>query len=427
MRFLLAFCFWISIAYANHSILVLSDIHLNPYYNCQQNATPCTNLQELINNDTSKWPAIFGIQPLNHYREDTNNALFIQSLNKIAPLAQKNQIKTIFILGDFLAHNFYILYEHYAPENAKDQNSYRKFCEKTFSYVLMEIHQRFPKAKIYFVLGNNDSDTGDYSFPSKDMLNTIANEAALYADANIKNSFATGGYFKVDLDPRTEIIGLNTVALSQQGLNQKIALMQLAWLEKTLQAAKASGKKVILLQHIPFGLDAYKTSYWQKTPFLNPLLQQQYLNLLDKYSDSILTIYAGHLHAEYFSLINKKIALIGTIALNSIIGNNPGFKILNLKSDDSFANYKTYINDLTKSKLNWEILYEFKPSYGDVNFLADFPKNLKDARVIDYRRFYNGANPSLPQPISNDKNWPHYYCAISNITIEDYQNCVKKT
>lgn len=423
MRFLLAFCFWISIAYANHSVLVLSDIHLNPYYNCQQSSKPCTSLQELIAKDTNQWPKILESKTLNHYHEDTNNALLIQGLNKIKPIADEQQISSIFILGDFLAHHFYALYERYAPETAKDQNSYRKFCEKTFSYVLMQIHQRFPKAKIYFVLGNNDSDTGDYSFPSKDMLNTMANKAALYAEANIKDNFAAGGYFKLALDPRTEIIGLNTVILSQQGLNQKIALMQLTWLEKTLKAAKTSGKKVIFLQHIPFGLNAYKTSYWQETPFLNPLLQQQYLNLLDKYSSSILNIYAGHLHAEYFSLINKKTPLIGTIALNSIIGNNPGFKILNLHSDNSFENYKSYITDLNNPELNWQLLYEFKPSYGDLNFLADFPKNLKDARVIDYRRFYNGANPSLPQPISNDKDWPYYYCAISNMTSEEYQHC----
>lgn len=425
-------------------VLLLTDIHFNPYAQCSikdvvvkllpgTKLPPCKTLQALIENPIEKWPTILEQKSISSYKQETNNAFLIQGLNSLATIDNINQVTRILIAGDLLQHNFNDFYHILAPQKYNTQEYLTKFSYKTILYVLQEIHKKLPNRKIYMVLGNNDSDLGDYNTPSASFLQALSKYLGNYT-TNSKEFTATfnnGGYFATTLSNKIMLIGLNSDPLSALysiNSNQQLAKEQLIWLETELIKATQTQKKVIILQHIPYGIDLYKTvksGGVAPTPVLDIALQDEYLNLLLKYSSIITAVYAGHYHAEYLSLLNSTIPLIGSIAFNSFNGNNPGFKIIDIDNNGSLVNYTTY--SAPNGDTRWTELYNFTQIYTNSNIvktLEYFPVDVAQSKVKNYRKNFNGNNQRYPQPISSDPNWKYYYCGIKNVKLKDYTNCI---
>ncbi len=402
------------------NVLLLTDIHFNPYAECTSEQVPCKTLSALIADPIQQWPNILAHQSVNAYKQDTDNAFFLQGLDGVVPIANSYETNTIFITGDLLAHHFNAEYNTFAPAQYNTQADLTRFSAKTIDYVLEQVQVRFPQAKIYMVLGNNDSDNGDYQMPSQAFLTALAHHLSQFVSNKTAfiASFSQGGYFSTPWSKDVELVGIDSNLLSAKSPDVTLATQQLQWLKQTLAQAKADDKKVIILQHIPYGMDLYQTATSEiPTPLLNPSLQAEYLQVLNQYATTISTIYAGHVHMEYFALVNHKTPLIGTIAFNSVFGNNPGFKIININQKGEFDGYTAYYANLATGKLKWTELYSFQKTYGNpaniVQILRLFPSNVQNPQVIAYRRYFNGDNPQDPQPISVNADWQYYYYGIN--------------
>ncbi|HLX52800.1 MAG TPA: metallophosphoesterase, partial [Aquella sp.] len=307
--------------YDAQNVLLLSDIHFNPYAECSKNILPCPSLKNLIENSGEQWSNYLNSTSINTYSEETNNAFLIRGFDNLALIAAEKKVKTIFITGDLLAHNFDGLYKTFAPAEYKEQLT--EFSSKTLLYVLQELHKRLPvDSKIYLVLGNNDNDSGNYAMQSEAFLNSVGTYLSGFIDDNNKvkfmASFSKGGYFSTPLSESVSLIGLNTNPISSTKPNESAAAEQLMWFKGELMNAKSNNKKIIIIQHIPYGLDWYYSADEGKvSSVLDANLQAGYLKLLKQYASIITTIYVGHNHREFFSSPNAAIPLIGTIAFNS--------------------------------------------------------------------------------------------------------------
>lgn len=429
-----------TLAYSqDHTILNLSDIHFNPYDGCKVESGKCKLLGELIEEPISKWNKLLGDETINHINQETNNAFLVTGLDKLKPLAQ-NKVQTIFITGDLLTHKFRDNYDKYAPSkytlSSKSENYYSYFCYKTLTYILSRVHYELPHANIYLALGNNDSDTHNYQLASKGMLVPLSKYLLNFIPNKYNNhqtllkTYSKGGYYSSNLGNNVTLIALNTNMLSRKSKNTAEAYQQLNWLKNTLKNAKATKQKVIILQHIPYGMDLFKTvTIGVPVNLLNSKLQDAYLQTIDEYSSIILNIYAGHLHSEYWSLIAAKIPLIGTIAFNAGFGNNPGFKISQLDSNWHLLGYHTYYTNLESfdKEINWQLLYTVYLS--DTIFshlLSNFPSDIKDQMVKSYRKHYRATSNKDTSSINDDTKWKYYYCAINQLDEPSYTNCLNK-
>ena len=300
-------------------------------------------------------------------------------------------------------------------------------------YVLQTIQTKLPEAKIYLVFGNNDSDYNDYELPSDNLRESMAEYLSSFIDKNKEDfvaSFSQGGYFSTSLTDNITLIGINSNILSLIHSDPRLASQQLGWLQQQLSEAEALGKKVIIFQHVPYGADLYKSS--KNNEFISLFdfkLQSTYLDILNRYSSTITTLYTGHFHAELLSIINSKTPVIGSVAFNTMFGNNPGFKIVDIDPNGSFAGYTTYYSDLANKQIKWNQLYTFEQSYGPPNKIVDtlnqLPFSYIEPSVINYRQDFNGNNKEYPQPISLDKYWRFYYCGIKYVSPTKYSDCIK--
>jgi len=154
------------------------------------------------------------------------------------------------------------------------------------------------------------------------------------------------------------------------------------------------------------------------------------LELLKQYAPIITTIYAGHYHREFFTLLDATIPLIGTIAFNSYFGNNPGFKIANILSDGTFNGYTTYYSILgSGSTLAWMPLYDYLAVYGNpakiVATLNNFPYGSSNEQTA-YRQYYDGGYTLSHEYIKDDTKWKYYYCGIKFVESPAYSECLKQ-
>lgn len=416
------------------SVLVLADIHFNPYSECEaaNTAEACTSLQQLIIEPIASWPQILTHESINGFKQETNNAFLTDGLDNLIPIANAEQVSRVFIMGDLLCHDFGEMYEKYAPSQYNNQAGLTAFSLKTAEYVLQQIYERLPGSKIYLTLGNNDTDEGDYSLPSPQFLQQLGAYLSEYVSNPTKfiNSFSEGGYFSTPLSKNLILVSLNINLLSALQPNETVAEEQLDWLKRTLAQAMVFHQHVIIIQHIPYGMDLYKTATaGSATPLLDPALQAEYLEVLQRYASIITTLYTGHFHMDYFSLVNGVTPLIGNIGFSTIFGNNPGFKLINLDQNGAFAGYTTYVATLAGGEVQWYPLYSFSQFYGApsniTETLSQFPQHIGNQQVSVYRRFFNGNNAQYLQPISQDNNWKYYYCGIQYLTESDYTQCIK--
>ena len=311
-----------------------------------------------------------------------------------------------------------------------------KFSLKTSEYVLKQVESANKGAKIFYILGNNDGDNADYTVPSNNFLESMTPILNKYLPESntVTQDFVNGGYYTAELNKNTTIIGINSNILSAVNSDKNKAGTQLKWLSDKLAIAKKHGKHVIILQHIPYGIDMYATAQKSNSiaqiivPVMNEKLQQSYTDLFHKYASVISGIYAGHYHADYWTLLPDNIPVISSLALNGHFGNNPGFKILKLSDTGNLNDYTAYSCQLSDNNVKCQSVYQFNQMYGKNirDIIRTMPSDITESNVVNYRRFYSGDNPMYKQPIANDQSWQYYFCALNNVTMSSYNSCLRK-
>jgi sphingomyelin phosphodiesterase acid-like 3 len=340
------------------------------------------------------------------------------------------------------------------------------------------IRYYFPGTPAFGALGNNDSDIGNYKTPGKMYLGDVKN---YLVSANQDPIFARPflGYYRASAPgvagKRNELIILNSniwskksAATCSQDDPEDEGTVELKWLGKALNDIRKEGKTATLAAHIPPGIDVFATlnpppggaaeddeeevnSTNASAPVTTPLwkerCQTQFIETLASYKDVVVGMYAAHIHRDDFRvLIDSAHAAICPIhlipAISPIYDNNPAFQIgWYDKSSGALVDYATFKLDLaeeqsqvdsgTDEKRTWEFQYRFSSDYGYSRFDVETLRSLANAlRPYDsdagrkYRENYDSG--AMPERKLMAEHWPYYVCAITALTVDDYDGCVKR-
>lgn len=435
--------------------LVISDFHFDPF-----DGLDAAQFRKLAGAALEDWPAILASQPRAAYGRDAPDSLVESSLVD----ASRQLAGPDFILcpGDFLAHSWQVKYDRLAARpRGQDPGAYRAFTANVLRYLAARVQRTFPTTPFLSVLGNDDSDCGDYMIePASPFLSTFAEiwdsrlHAGLHTGSGTPNhagfqaEFAPGGYYSIRL-PRLRnhrLIALNSVYFSTQYQNAcgsaaaTPALDELRWLEEALVAAERAHERVWLLMHIPPGIDVYSTAraagdargFWQ------PELTAKFVQLIERFQSTIQLAIAGHTHMDDFRLLaleGKTLLLTKVVpAVSPIFGNNPGYQIFEYDRETGVVqNYETHFLPLNAADQpadsatglkSWRLEYDYRGSFRqprmDIEALARIVVELKpgSAMASMYARHYTVSGPPASVP------FPVLKCAIGHVTVGQCKACL---
>lgn len=426
--------------FVSENVLHITDIHFDPFTSCgqssQESAQQCVLL---LMNESNPANWIFPNQNANDYGDETNYKFLSTGLQHLTPVLADKKITKIFMTGDLLSHHFPTQFYDYVPNGTESELT--QFSVSVMNYVLYQISQAVPGAKMYYILGNNDTDQADYSFPSESFMNLAATKLATYMVNPIvfTNTFATGGYYVVPFNSQTDIINLNFNPLTEENagdlVDEQIANQQFIWLESVLSNLRRVNKTAIILQHEPFGANVYNVLMDYNPKYnLQAKYTMMYFALYQKYSDVIQNYYYGHYHMDAISAYGNILGL-GTLGFSVDYQNNPGFKILQISPSGKLLNYSTYYNNYIFLKnLEWTMLYSFNSEYNITpeNYLNYFHNIIQVGLNDDWLKYiahYSGNAVFMPYndiPSNFESAWPYYYCQMTVLESNGFNQCITK-
>ena len=441
-------------------VAVFSDVHFNPYYDT-------TLFNKLVLADSSQWAGVFNsstITGLSTWGDDTNYPSLMLALSGVKRNmgASPMVIFTGDILGHYFSQTFFDLY--YAnlglpvPSAAAiDADkvavaAMKAFADKTVAFFAGQVRSSAGSVPVMFVLGNADSYVGlvpEPSFLSSNaetfytrFLNGTVDRSEFLA------SFQTGGYYSAE-PPGTNlmVIGLNTLMFVPflKEFEQSAVTAELAWLDSRLASAKASGKKVWLLMHVPPGADIYSTAtkdYQGRltttaTMMWEPSYQATFLQTVSRYPGLVALTLAAHTHMDEFRVYAPGNVLEISPSITPYFGNNPGFRVFSFAQDTlKPTDYTSFNYDLATDPLQFNKYYTFSDVYPSSDTLTASLEQLSFALAADkekqalYRDHYFSAHHySIPAAGTfnqiADADWPVYYCGSVKMEQQAFIDCMK--
>jgi sphingomyelin phosphodiesterase acid-like 3 len=422
-------------------LLVFSDIHFNPFDD--------TSLFPALNAaDPSAWAGIFATsnKPPSPWNFDTNYASLVLALSSI----RQNLGASPFVVytGDLLGHYFSVYFKQ-CNGNVEDIPAMEAFADKTVAFVTAQIRSSVRDIPVLFALGNSDSYLG--LFPEPHFLSHTAE--TFYTQflrgstdrPAFLSSFTTGGYYSAEpAGTNLMVIGLNTVVFAYAETASE-APPELAWLDTRLASAKAQGKKVWLLMHIPPGavlgttattptgnVDsnghiATATMMWQSG------LYESLMQVLTKYPGVVALTLGAHTHMSEYRILSADVVLEITPSITPKFGNNPAFKIFTISSDSLRpTDYRIMNYDLASIPGQFNSYYTFSVAYSMQGVLDVSLYNLHPAlrtipaKQATYRGYYYSGSSysgSAVIPIS-DTIWPIYWSGIGSMVEQAFIDSV---
>ncbi len=287
----------------NGRFALVADIHFDPF-------DPQGLAKTLAATDAEDWTAVFAAAPAgpaSQYGRDTNHVLLTSALNAIAKATAGADFSIV--AGDLLSHGF-VEDTAKALGVAEGSQAAQAFAQRTTIFVADALDAALPDKPIFLVLGNNDSDCGDYEIePGGDYLAATRETVRRLAGAGLVASdfdetYAAGGYYAARHPTLADtlIIVLNDILWSERYQNAcggdglAPAKAEMDWLAATLAAQKAAGGKVWIAHHIPWGMDPYSTEHSKADTCAGkvvPLLKDEFV---DPVSRAHLAIRRHHRH-----------------------------------------------------------------------------------------------------------------------------------
>lgn len=427
-------------------VLVLGDIHFNPFYDPDL-------FPELMASPPELWPHIFEgsvITEPQSWGKETNYPLLVKLLDAVQSRVSSSPV--VLFQGDILAHKFRETF--FGLYGEQDEAALRTFVHKTVAFFVDQLRGALPEdTPVMFVLGNNDSYAGDYRLiPGGDFLMETAE--LFYTEFllrqvdcdTFKETYCEAGYYKAQpLSSKVVFICLNTLLFSVNwsGEGTDAPEQHLAWLRDTLADAQASGKKVWLVMHVPPGADIYGTvaAYMDETGHISdaammwkPDYQERFMEMMREYTDIIQAGFAGHTHMDEYRLVSDSGGqspnpVLITPGISPVFGNNPAFKIFDMgESNWELRDYRSMVYPFDGGIREFSPYYLFSSVYQMEGPLTAslsllWPRLSTDtADRQNYTHFYYSGHDA-GNPV-NDINWPAYWCAVGNMDKEDYMACV---
>jgi sphingomyelin phosphodiesterase acid-like 3 len=434
---------------AGAEAVVLTDIHFNPL-------ADKSLAEALARAPAEQWAAILdrGSERMSAYGQDTDWKLLSSAL---AALKAQGRPDLVLMSGDFAVHGFRDLFN--ASVAAHDDAAYHRFVTTTMRFLALQLEAAFAHAPILPTLGNNDSDCGDYGVQpgGRFLADTAPIVAGMIGPAlltgSVGDDFAASwtalGNYVVDAPALADerIIALNDNFFSPHYRNAcgsdadgNPARATLAWLGHALADAAAAHRKVILIDHIPPGTDAFATAQHDACPATPVrLLAQPYADALHalmlRYRDTIVTNIAGHLHTDAFRILRDHGTAFGFVmiapALSPIFAQNPAFRRITFGNDGVIADETTYyLANLTEAVAGaapqWRAEASFDRAWNTARF------DLASLEML-YRRI--ATSPAAQQRWSATygvqspgaeiapQNFAVYRCSVGSDDAEDYARC----
>lgn len=422
----------------SEKFLAVSDIHFNPFSTCSVSIKPCPVIQALRQADPHQWSAILQQEhdSIVSYGKDTNYALFDSALAEFKRLSRAQQPQFVVVLGDLLAHHYK---ENFALYSSDDSViAYHDFVKKTLQFISIELTDIFPMTDIYSAIGNNDSYGDDYQsdLPGGDFFRETGETwSHLLREPTeqsvMRDAFSRSGYYAIT-QSGLKIIVLNTSLFSPKATGESVmneAKAQLVWLHTQLADAHTCHEKVMIIMHIPDEMDVFNS--------LNPIpltwvefwradITNTFQSEVSTYASDIVGMFAGHLHADWFQVLQQTVPVVGIPAISPQFGNNPGFKLIEMDaSSKTLLNSQTYYFRLNDTH-QWEMEYDFNAVYqpkGQTGKMVDGMNALSVDNLLaaSYRRNYSLSTTS--QPISDNSHWLAYWCVVHHASKEEYSRC----
>ncbi len=463
---ILAMCAGSSEAQRQHArrtvpALLISDIHFDPFHDPAKAA-------QLLSLPVTRWGGVLDTAPsatqqrdvavLNevcHDRGlDTNEALWRSSL--AAMHVQAITSAFVVVSGDLLAHNFECKFKKTYP-TATDQD-YVLFVAQTLRYLVRGLQTAFPARPLYVGMGNNDSACGDYRDDrNSPFLNEVAKvlTRALPPDDTdgILRDFSLGGYYNAPLPrtlPHARMIVLDDLFLSARyntcaGKPEGYASdQQIAWLRGQLADAREHKQHVLVMAHIPPGIDLFSTLrkgyVCGQTQTQNFLRNEKLAEVLGANADVVRLAIFGHSHTDELRLLSDEgapgehvgVPVKIVTSISPVNGNNPAFTMA--RFDPGTADLVDYTvvaaSNLTGIGATWTKEYTFSETFRQPMFTATTLDALTKAFKADssastpasnayLRNLYVGDRSMLLKPL-----WPEYVCALTHVSAQAYASCV---
>ncbi len=410
--------------------LHLSDIHFDPF------ADP-NLVRQLLKQPVDQWQAILQSSPLKQPElgphRDSNFPLLALTLREAA---KTENYDYVVLTGDYLSHGFVPQLASYTSDPAVA----RDFTAKTVSFVNLMIAQAFPKAPLIATLGNNDSDCNDYQLtPGADILAPVgADLPAIAGDPAALADFKAGGYY---LTPHPTVPKVDFVVLSifwshkylnACGNGADPAQAQLAWLSGMLAQEAASGRKAILLMHIPPGIDGFSTYHAKGAKIATQWtsdgkLLDAFVKLTGQYRAQLIGGFAGHTHMDEFRVVADNAPIVAIRVAPSVTpwdGNNPAFTVVDYDpADGSTLDYSVARYDGGQFPIEYRFSKAYGPKRYDAANLATLAQRvLKDTGTrASFGEFYATGTPT---PAARAGSWQYFGCALSALRVSAYRSCL---
>lgn len=381
------FAFTILSFQAELNVLLLGDLHLDPLYSSQ--ASPSSFCREFDNS--------FPNAPFSQLKCDISQSFLDGTLEFIAESVVDERFSGILLLGDLAAHKLPDSVLNYATV-AKAKHS----LDSTLVQKFKRLHKSFFAA---FTLGNNDVSPG-YGFGPTVHDSQILKLAELFSDeiwlsksTNEAKEFSSAGFYAKNVPwLNLRVLSLNSIyyvphyKFLKDLDSQTDPFGQFEWLEAQLEEAATQCTNVIIITHVPLGVNGYTSQ-----PSTSNQYTRRLTSLIAAYNDIVVTILSGHYHqdipAAIFDDLLPAVPVFANPSISPSNGNYPGFRYLVLDYNE------------TSGSLRLKDIVQYYTNINEQNRLCDAslasgegPCKVHYTRQYSFRELYSpwlGRNASL--------------------------------
>jgi sphingomyelin phosphodiesterase acid-like 3 len=420
------------------TVIAVSDVHFDPFYDrslfSSLQAAPVADWAGLFAGSAITGPGSWG--------GPTNYPLLRRMTDALR--AQQPRPTLVVFGGDILDQDFSSIFHLLAP--TQDDAAMKAFALKTVTFVVQQIRASLGTTPVYFTLGNWDSYASSFGLLPEDPF--LADTAGVFHDGflagavdrvTFEPTYRAGGYYAAGVPGSSlVVVGLNTIFLAPQSPSgtEAAVTQELDWLVATLDAARASGRPVWIVTHVPPGGDLATTGsdvdpqghITQPTMMLQAQAQEELLAILAAHRDVVTAVFTGHTHMDEYRM--GAMAFQGIPGVTPLLGNSPAFKTFTVSPDTTLQDYVSWTLDLGNPSAAFQPYYDFSTAYGMADPLAaSLPALLPQLRSAPgaqagyQERYGSGHAPSKP---ITALNWPVYWCGIAVLGQDGLTDCVNR-
>eukprot|EP01133_Synstelium_polycarpum_P013615 gene13615-16022_t len=300
-----------------------------------------------------------------------------------------------------------------------------------------------PNAQVFPCLGNHEGvPVNTFPLPgmpgSTWLFDALATTWSNWLDASAQETFRYGGYYTMPMDlvENGRVISLNMNWCNNQNLwlieNVTDAANMLQWTVNTLEAAEAAKEKVYIIGHIPTGISDC-IDIWA----------QQFYQIVDRYEDTIVSIFYGHTHHDSIGLYHAvdgsgRPTAVAYVApsVTTFTDQNPSYRIYTIDEESKYiVESSTYHADVSLANKvgtpQWVLEYNASSTYAlTTMFPEDWEAVVQEmsTNATMFESYYNNYYSGSPYPLSKactaETCTSHYICdALSGYSYQ-YKACI---